>query len=141
LRESFAEYKKWNDLSTSVLSQGALAIYITNGMFDKNIKKIKTLYTERMSYLKKLTEHLSNSNIKWYIPKSGFFASFEVDRVIKTEDLIKNLEQKNIRLLDASSFYLNNYRDMKIMRLSISSVTNDKIKYGIYGISDCVKYM
>lgn len=48
LRNTFVEHKKWMDLSTSVLSQGALEIYIKSGMFNANKKNIRKIYNERM---------------------------------------------------------------------------------------------
>ncbi|MEJ8554826.1 hypothetical protein [Tepidibacter sp. Z1-5] len=54
LLKTFQEYKRWNDLNTSILSQGALEIYIKSGMFNSHVKKLRKVYYERMSYLDKL---------------------------------------------------------------------------------------
>jgi Transcriptional regulators containing a DNA-binding HTH domain and an aminotransferase domain (MocR family) and their eukaryotic orthologs len=126
LVESFKEYKKWDDLSTSVLSQGALEIYIKSGMFDIHVKKLKRIYSERMSYLNKLTQSLNNSNIKWYIPKSGFFASFELNN-----NLINKISMKNVLLADTRRFYLKNHINDRLIRLSVSRVNNNQIKKGL----------
>ncbi|MTK11633.1 MAG: PLP-dependent aminotransferase family protein, partial [Clostridiaceae bacterium] len=52
LTNIFSKYKSCADISTSVLSQGALEIYIKSGMFDTHTRKIKKLYSERMNCLR-----------------------------------------------------------------------------------------
>lgn len=131
LLKTFQEYKRWNDLNTSILSQGALEIYIKSGMFKAHVKKVRKVYRERMSYLDELTKSLDNSNIKWYVPNSGFFASFEITDNASNKDIIKILNKKNILLPDTNMFYLENYDNEKLIRLSVSRVNNNEIKKGI----------
>ncbi len=131
LSKTFEKYKRWSDLNTSLLSQGALEIYIKNGMFNEHVKKLKKIYSERMSYLNKLTKCLESSDIVWNIPSSGFFASFEITNSVSAKDIIKRLNMKNILLEDPKIFYLNNCVNEKLIRLSISGANNNEIKNGI----------
>ena len=131
LVDTFEKYKRWSDLNTSLISQGALEIYIKSGMFNSHRKKIKNIYSHKMSYLNELTKKLNSNNIKWYIPESGFFASFEVADKINIKDIIKRLNSQNVLLKDPKAFYLNNYIEDKLIRLSISVENNDGIKEGI----------
>lgn len=138
LSNIFKEYKKWNDLNTSILSQGTLEVYIKSGMFDENIKKIRRIYSERMNYLKELTQNLCSTNIKWYIPKSGFFASFEIKKTVDVNKIIEKLKSKNIIIIDTAKFYLNN-NDDRFIRISVSRTNLHKIKKGIYEIVKVVE--
>lgn len=133
LTTKFKEYKKWNDLNTSILSQGALAIYIKSGMFDENIKKFKEIYTERMSYFSRLTKNLESSKIKWHIPSSGFFASFEINKNVNINSIIEKLRLKNVIVTDSSKFFLTKDNE-KFMRISIAKTNPHKIKKGILKI-------
>lgn len=139
LVKTFMEYKRWNDLSTSILSQGALEIYIRSGMFDENMKKFRRVYTERMDYLNRMTEDLENSKVKWHIPNSGFFASLELSCDVNRKFLIERLKEKNVLMSDPSSFYLKGYNGSGLMRLSVSSVSKEEIKKGIYAFMDEIK--
>lgn len=133
----FEKYKKWNDLSTSILSQGALEIYIRSGMFDEHIKKLKKVYFERMSYLGNLVKSLSSSKIKWNIPRSGFFASFRINQdFMNYNEFIKRLSMRNVYISDPNMFYLADYKDKKLIRLSLSRADNNQIKKGINIILD-----
>ncbi|MBU3158050.1 PLP-dependent aminotransferase family protein [Clostridium estertheticum] len=132
LLKTFEEYKKWNDLHTSLISQGALEIYIKNGMFNEHIKKLKEVYSERMSYLNILTKSLNRADIIWHVPNSGFFASFEITNNVRAKDIIKRLNIKNVLFKYPKTFYLNNCIDENLIRLSISSVNTNEIKRGIF---------
>ncbi|AKN31799.1 GntR family transcriptional regulator [Clostridium carboxidivorans P7] len=136
LLDTFKKYKIWDDLNTPILSQGALEIYIRSGLFDSHKEKLKSVYSKRMKYLKELTKNLSNSNVKWYIPDSGFFANFEITNDMNIKYLIKNLYSKNVLLRDTEDSFLKNCSNNKLARLSISNVTDAEIKKGISMILD-----
>lgn len=131
LLDIFEKYKTWDDLNTSILSQGALEIYIKSGMFNSHREKLKNVYSKRMNYLNKLTKSLDTSNVKWYIPNSGFFASFEINNSKNAKEIIKKLQLKNVILGDTNDFFLKNYINNKLLRLSISKVSHDGIKKGV----------
>lgn len=132
----FSEYKKWNDLNTSVLSQGILEVYIKSCIFDKNMKKLRKVYSSRMNYLKRLVKNINNPDIKWYIPESGFFASFEMSSRISMQHTIERLKKNNILVFDTSGCYVNKNRRNGLIRLSVSRVDNDEIKKGITRIAE-----
>ena len=131
LVNAFQKYKKWNDLNTSILSQGALEIYIKSGMINDHVKKLRKIYSEKMNYLNQVTKKLDNSNIKWYIPNSGFFASFEITNDVRVKDIIKRLQIKNVLLSDTNIFYLENDINSRLIRLSLSKTNNNEIKKGV----------
>jgi DNA-binding transcriptional MocR family regulator len=131
LLNTFEKYKTWDDLNTSMLSQGALEIYIKSGMFNSHREKLKNVYSKRMNYLNNLTKSLDNSNVKWYVPSSGFFANFEITNGANIADIIKKLYLKNVLLGDTQDSFLENYSNNKLARLSISNVSHSEIKKGI----------
>ncbi len=139
LIKTFEKYKKWDDLSTSVLSQGALEIYIKSGMFDVHIKKLREVYSKRMVYLNKLVKTSYNTNIIWHIPPSGFFASFEVVNNTHTDYIINGLKSKNVLLKDPNIFYLNTDTQNKLIRLSISRTDTMEIEDGVNTICTMIK--
>lgn len=116
----FKEYKKWADLNTSVLSQGALEIYIKSGMFDSHIKKVKKLYSERMKLLKKLAEEFKSDALKWHIPHSGFFAGIEILNGVKAQNITESLRRKNIIISNPNQFYLKEFRNDRFLRISVA---------------------
>jgi DNA-binding transcriptional MocR family regulator len=131
LINTFLDYKKWSDMNSPILSQGALEIYLKSGMFGKHRKNISKLYSERMSCLKALTEGLKHPEIKWSVPDSGYFACMYVDKGIHYERIINSLHNANIRMLDTSTCFLKEYRTDRYFRISVSKADEAKISKGI----------
>lgn len=71
----FSRYKFSADFNSSVLSQGALDIYLKSGMFDSHIKTIKELYSRKMNALQTACEALLPNHIHFTKPTSGFYLS------------------------------------------------------------------
>ncbi|MCS4467995.1 PLP-dependent aminotransferase family protein [Clostridium botulinum] len=61
--ESFGKYKRLIDVDSSMLSQGALEIYIKSGMFQRHKQKIRTSYSLRSKCL----DSILQNNIKFIV--------------------------------------------------------------------------
>lgn len=131
LRNTFVEYKKWMDLNTSVLSQGALDIYIKSGMFKANKNKIKTIYSERMTAIKKVSNNFEIPNIKWHIPDSGFYSCIEFLTEFNIDWLVRECIKKDILIKDMGENYLVDYFSNNLLKLSIGSTKVPNIQKGI----------
>ncbi|MDF2545225.1 MAG: transcriptional regulator, GntR family with aminotransferase domain [Anaerosolibacter sp.] len=139
LTKVFEEYKKWTDLNTSILSQGALEIYLKSGMFYSHRRKIKQIYHDRMEYLRGLTQEWNIPYIRWHVPNTGFFAYLEVHKQINTETVLQQLAAKGICLSDVKKHYLPSFAHDPGLRVSISRVEKDQIKNGYFEIMETFK--
>jgi len=134
LRNTFGESKRWMDLNTSILSQGALEIYIKSGMINSNRKQIKKIYSERMRTLKEVSKEIKVPQIKWHIPYTGFYASIEFLDNLDIDWLIKECYKKSISIGNLNGYYLNDYLSSNILKLSVGSIAADDIKNGVVDI-------
>ncbi|WPC39819.1 PLP-dependent aminotransferase family protein [Clostridium sp. JS66] len=142
LINTFLEYKKWLDMNSPILSQGALEVYLKSGMLDKHRKKISKLYSDRMSCLKNTLSSLKQSKIQYNVPKSGYFACIYADSKLQYDKIISTLSNKNIQLLDTRACFLREYRTDNYFRISISKTNEEKIKKGIPIVLDTIqKYL
>lgn len=142
LINTFLEYKKWLDMNSPILSQGALEIYLKSGMLSKHRKKISKLYSDRMNCLENTISSLKKSKIKWNVPKSGYFACIYVDNKLRYDKIISTLFNQNIQLLDTRACFLREYRTDNYFRISISKTDEEKIKKGIPIVLDTIqKYL
>lgn len=139
LRNTFEEYKRWMDLNTSVLSQGALDIYIKSGMFKVNRNRIKNIYNERMSALKKASSEIEIPNIKWHIPDTGFYGCIEFLEDPRIDLLIKECSKKDIIIEDMSDNYLKDYLNNDILKISVGSSKIHDIENGIIQLLKLIK--
>ena len=135
LMKTFEEHKRWMDLNTSVLSQGALEIYIKSGMFKANKKSIIKIYSERMSALKDASKEFRITDVKWHVPYTGFYASIEFLNRINMDWLIKECAKNNICIKNMKGNYLDNYFSNGILKISVGSSEISDIKTGIRHIS------
>ncbi|NNU74651.1 PLP-dependent aminotransferase family protein [Clostridium estertheticum] len=142
LISTFLNYKKWTDMNSPILSQGALEIYLKSGLFDIHRNKMSTLYCDRMTYLKNTISLLQHSKIKWNIPKSGYFSCIYVDDSLQYDKIISSLLNNNIKMLDTNLCFLEQNRNDHYFRISISNVNEEKIKKGIPIVINTIqKYM
>lgn len=128
---TFLDYKKWTDMNSPILSQGALEIYIKNGMFDIHKKEVAKLYSDRMICLKNILSPLLTPKIKWNVPQSGYFACLYAKNDLQYNKIVNSLRAKNIELLDTSLCFLKEYKNSDYFRISISKTNEAKIKKGI----------
>ncbi|WP_297426811.1 PLP-dependent aminotransferase family protein [Clostridium sp.] len=134
LRNTFEEYKRWMDLNTSVLSQGALDIYIKSGMFKANRNRIRTIYRDRMAALNNASKKINISSIKWHIPDTGFYGCIEFLDNINIDWLIKECGKKDIIIKDMRENYLKDYFSNDILKISVGSSKISDIENGVVDI-------
>jgi DNA-binding transcriptional MocR family regulator len=135
LVNSFREYKYWSDINTPLLSQGALELYINSGMFNVHVNKIRSLYSHRMTDLKKFTEKQASPSIRWHIPlRGGFYAGLEILNASNQKEVVDGLFKKNILLSNIESYYLKEFINDKFLRLSVTKVESEAMESGILEI-------
>jgi DNA-binding transcriptional MocR family regulator len=131
LINTFLRYKKWIDANSPTLSQGALEIYIKNGMFDTQRKNMIKLYSDRICCLKSVLASCNYPEITWNVPDSGYFGCLYVNSALQYNKIASSLWNKNIQLFDTSACFLKEYRNNNYFRITISRVTDKQIKKGI----------
>lgn len=131
LVNTFLNYKKWSDLSTTVLSQGALDIYIKSGMFDKHRRKMAELYSKRMRVLVETLHSISTQGITFNEPVCGLFAGIIVDKKIDSQKILHSLNEKGIVLQDCSKFFITEFDNSNLFSISVSRSDEDMIGTGI----------
>ena len=139
LINSFLEYKKWTDISSPILSQGALEIYIKNGMFDAHMKQLVSLYNSRISCLKNILLEYKHPNIQHNVPESGYFGCIYVNGSLKYDKIITSLHHKNIRIFNTDQCFLKEYKCNNYFRITISEVNERQINKNIPIILDTIQ--
>lgn len=131
LIDTFLNYKNWTDMNSPILSQGALEIYLNNGMFDIHKKEVVKLYSDRLKILRKMFSKLPEGVLKWNVPHSGYFACIYAKNSLPSNKIVNLLEQQHIELFDTSQCFLRKYKNYDYYRISISKTSKEKIERGI----------
>lgn len=112
--DSFIPLLQWHkhtaDLSTSVLSQGVLEIYMKSGMYAHHAKQMKSLYNHRIKHLREISQRLLPKECLYTIQScGGLFASIHLPDSIPTEDLVKRLENRGVDVLATDKQFLSSF--------------------------------
>jgi len=135
LINAFNECKNNIDLGTSLLLQGALEIYLSSGMFETHKKKSRKIYKNKMKKIQEYSLKYNFKNCKWYIPKTGYFFCINFYDNVDIETLIKNVQKQNIILGNINdNFIFKNRNKYNILKLCISSLSEEEIKNGLDNI-------
>lgn len=138
LINQFLRYKFSSDYNSSVLSQGALEIYLRSGMFNNHLKKIRAVYRSKMQILQEACELLLPAYTHFTRPTSGFYLSISLPEKVTAKQVVHILNEQNIFVDDASRMFLPQYKKENLLRLSISQVNESQIKPGIERLAHCI---
>jgi DNA-binding transcriptional MocR family regulator len=139
LIDKFLEYKRYSNINSPILSQGALEIYIKNGMFDTHMKQLISLYSDRIQSLQNILSENNHPKIKHKIPNSGYFGCLYIDYSINYDEIIAALHRKNIKIFNTSECFLKRYKCNNYLRITISEVSKKQIEKNIPILLDTVK--
>ncbi|MFF2177975.1 PLP-dependent aminotransferase family protein [Lysinibacillus sp. NPDC058147] len=138
MSNNFLRYKFTADFNSSVLSQGALEIYLKNGMFNSHIKKIKELYYRKMIYLQEACELLLPNNTYYTKPSSGFYLTIFLPGKVTAKQIVNLLKEQNVLVDDAARMFLPEYKKENMIRLSVSQVNEHQIHAGVDKLTQCI---
>lgn len=131
LIDKFLQYKKWTDMTSPILSQGALEIYIKNGMFDAHTKQVVSLYKGRINCLRNTLLEYSHPNMQYNIPESGYFGCIYVPGSLNYNKIVSDLRDNNIKIFNTSECFFKEYKCNNYFRITISNVNEKQITKNI----------
>ncbi|SEG71541.1 PLP-dependent aminotransferase family protein [Paenibacillus sp. UNC499MF] len=139
--DSFVPVLQWHkhsaDLSTSVLSQGVLEIYMKSGMYAHHAQEMKSLYNKRIQHLKEVSNRFLPKDCLYTVPSSGgLFASIRLPDSVYAEDLVSRLENRGVDVLSADRHFLSTFPKPHLLRISIIRTDERDIEEGIRIIAE-----
>lgn len=122
--------KHISDISTSGLIQRAFHLYLEKGIWQKHIKHVNDIYIERYNTItKSVRKHMPNE-VKYILPQGGLNFWFSLPNGYSANELYRLCFKNDITIAPGSLFDVWQ-RDTRFFRLSIASVHNDEIDFGI----------
>jgi DNA-binding transcriptional MocR family regulator len=131
LIEGFTRAKFASDVHTPVITQGALEIYLKNGMFAAHIEKIRKLYQKKGVLLREAYHTFMPEGTFFTCPTSGFYSTVRLPSHVKADRLIERLGNRNVLAQSTESMYLTDMKRDDELRLSVSHVQENMIRDGI----------
>jgi DNA-binding transcriptional MocR family regulator len=132
LIEGFTRAKFASDVHTPVITQGALEIYLKNGMFAAHIEKIRKLYRKKGLMLRESYQIFMPEGTIFTCPTSGFYSIVRLPSHVKADRLIeRRLGKRNILAQSTDSMYLTDCKRDDELRLCVLHVEENMIRDGI----------
>jgi DNA-binding transcriptional MocR family regulator len=135
----FRYHKHAADLSTSVLSQGALDIYLQSGMYTHHSAKIRALYKKRIQWLIEACQFHLPPDTLYVAPTGGIFISLKLPLWLDTGDFTKRLEIRGVDVMSVDRQYLPSFPKHNLLRISIMRADKQEITQGIHIIAEELK--
>ncbi|MFC7442507.1 PLP-dependent aminotransferase family protein [Laceyella putida] len=131
LMETFRLFKASCDLSSPVLSQAALEIYLNCGMFYRHTAYMRERYRIRMEALRNACNHLLPPEIDVNVSEGGIFAQIILPDQIPAMDLTTALKQQNVLMMPTDLCFLQTFPKDNGIRISIIHTNEAQIESGI----------
>lgn len=136
LLNTYKERKRTSDLGSSTITQAALEIFISSGIYQSHIQRIKGLYKERMNHLELLFDEIL-PGLRRSNPTTGLFMAVQLPCRAKT--FCQTLLGRNILVTDVDQMRLPEFRRDDQIRLSITRVDSALMKAGVCGIAEALQ--
>ncbi|MDO3676657.1 PLP-dependent aminotransferase family protein [Paenibacillus ehimensis] len=138
LLETFRLFKTSTDSSTSALSQAALELYLTCGMFDRHAAQMREHYRTRMEALRTAAARYLPQEVGLRVPDGGVFARLLVPLPLEADDLLAALKQQNVAALPTARSYLRTFAKDNGLRLSVMRANEAQIDEAVRRIADWI---
>lgn len=138
LISSLESIKKSRNIHTSILDQAVLYEYLSEGYFEKYIKKSRKVYGERYSFAMECARK--------YIPcrdisgDGGLYIFIKLENHLDTEELLKRCCEKGVIFMPGSIFFIDG-GGRSTMRLGFAKVEKDRIEKGFRIIGEAIHNM
>jgi 2-aminoadipate transaminase len=119
-------------------SQGMVYQYFKMGLFDRNVEKLKTIYTPRLKALE-MAVHKYIPEAIFPTPEGGFFISLNLPEVIAMDDLMKRAADANLKITDGRAFFLNPDDGEHFLRIPFCTLSPQEIDEAIRRIADILE--
>lgn len=120
LLHTFRLYKSSSDLSTSALSQAALEIHLSSGLFRRHAGLMRSRYGSRQQALRAACdERLADGGFRLSRAAGGIFAQLALPASVPAEEFAAVLRQRQVAVLPTSRFYLSGAEQTNAVRLSV----------------------
>ena len=138
--ETIQSSKINTDISTSSLMQRALELYISEGLWRKNIEYQQNMYKEKYLLMKELIDKELSDKVSYVDPKGGLYFYLEIkNKNIKSTELFYRLKKKNVFITPGSILFKDSNDGDYFFRISFSQASKEKICEGINLIKEELK--
>lgn len=121
--------KRARSIHTSTLDQSLLYQYLSNGYFEKYLKRARTEYKRKYELVVRcLKQHLPMCRISG---EGGLHLFVQFPEPFSTRELLEACKARGVTFMPGDTFYLEESQGQNTMRLGFSRVSDENIRKGI----------
>jgi DNA-binding transcriptional MocR family regulator len=132
MADEAAERKRLTDLNTSKPFQYALELFIETGMYEKHIRKVRKVYSEKMKKASAIYSSMKFKDMNWHIPDNGIFIWVVEWKEINDLLMERSLKEKGIIVKSAKDCFLPGFLsengNRSCYRLCLSGITTENLE-------------
>lgn len=141
LLDLFLAQKHAADISSPILSQGALEIYMKSGLYRRHTTRIRAHYREKMRYATEVCADIFGSSIPYTCPSSGVFITLWLPKYVKASAIQERLKERGVSVTNVDQHLLPENQHNDRIRLCIIGVENSQIEAGFTVIAEEIRAM
>jgi len=140
ISKHFLALKRVVDYDTSLITQGALDLYLKSGMFHSHSRMLSKKYAEKSTILHEEVQKLANSSIIDYTRPNSLDTKLHIvlPPQINIETLIQHLLIKDVHIKAIDENYLINFHKENILKIDARNTNQSLIAQGVQKISTVV---
>jgi GntR family transcriptional regulator, regulator for abcA and norABC len=124
------------DYGSSSLSQFIVAEWLSSGLYDEHIKKIRTELKFRRDFTLEILNTHFNQLATWNIPQGGFYIWLQIKKQISIRKLFEKALNEGILLNPGNIYDSNNHFHL---RLSYAYASLHELKKGLIRLSQLIE--
>ncbi len=126
----FEKVKQCTDLHTSSYGQYLIYEYVTQGLLEPQIERIKADYLAKRNCMTQAMEQHFPVEVTWTKPDGGLFLWVQLPEHVSAKDLLPKAIEQKVAYVYGSPFFANGGGD-NCLRLNFSNATLEQIVEGI----------
>ncbi|MBT2727295.1 PLP-dependent aminotransferase family protein [Bacillus sp. ISL-75] len=134
--DRLADIKMQTDYGSSSLSQFIVAEWLSSGLYDEHVKKIRTELKFRRDFTLEILNTHFTQLATWNIPQGGFYIWVQIKKQTSIRKLFEKALNEGI-LLNPGNIYDHN--DQIHLRLSYAYASLHELKKGLIRLSELIE--
>ncbi|WP_240421903.1 PLP-dependent aminotransferase family protein [Paenibacillus periandrae] len=142
LSDAFNRYKRLLDIDSSMLSQGALEIYLKSGMFERHKQHISSSYGQRARLLADTLQRFHDLHPGLFTftqaKQPCIHTHIVLNPSISVPKLVAKLKSHSVIIEAIDKHFLPHFPKAPILKLNVSNVKDSAIEQGIGTMIECL---
>jgi len=130
--------KQATDLSDSMMLQAALAEFVTDGSYERHLRKLRRVLVERRDALLEELRNTMPAGVSWAEPEGGYQVWVELPSGLDTGELLADAVGAGVLFAPGFQFH-HDGRPSNCLRLTYAMTGSESLRRGIRILADLVR--